>query len=110
MDKNPFLKYLIKESKEDIVHSSAYAQAQNEGSFGSTSTQSFDERRKIDANRKIVRKYNDSRLMQGTSSNAPRAKVYTPPAKTGVTGVGGVGGASQGRPTPQRINPGITRK
>lgn len=82
MDKNPFLHRLIKEKKEDVVHSSAYAQAQNAG-IGASSTQSFEKRREIDQNRTVVRGYGDSKIVSEAPSNAPRAKTYDPAAGQG---------------------------
>ena len=83
MEKNPFLKYLIKEKKEDILHTSAYAKVQNGDAFGASSTQSFEERKKVEANRQIVRGYNDSKLMQQARVSAPRAATYTKPVESG---------------------------
>lgn len=88
MDKNPFLKYLIKEQKSDIVHSSAYGKAQNSTGMGVASTQSFSERMETEQNRKMVRKYNESRVTQQAFSSGAKAKAYT--ETVGVT----EGGAS----------------
>ena len=82
MEKNPFLKYLIKEKKEDILHTSAYAKVQNGEGFGASSSQSFEDRQKIEANRQIVRGYNDSKLMQQARVSAPRAATYTRPVES----------------------------
>ncbi len=98
MDKNPLLKYMMKEKTEDVLHTSAYARAQNAGSMGASSTQSFEERQRIEANRQIVRRYGDSNLMQRARISSPRASAYVKPTET------------QNRPMPQRVNPGITRK
>ncbi|MBR6505545.1 hypothetical protein IKT18_01735 [Candidatus Saccharibacteria bacterium] len=99
MDKNPLLKYMMKEEVKDVLHTSAYARAQNSGAMGASSTQSFEERQKIEANRQAVRRYSDSNLMQQARISSPRASTYVKPADT-----------PQNRPAPQRINPGITRK
>lgn len=79
--KNPFIKYLMKEKKEDIFHSSGYGKAQSAEVIGTASTQSFADRMKIDKNRQIVRGYNDSRIANGMYANGPRAKQYVPPEK-----------------------------
>ena len=71
---NPFLKRLIKKDKSDILHSSAYAKAQNAGNIGVASTQSFRERISIDQNRKIVHKYRDSKLISESRRNSWREK------------------------------------
>lgn len=77
--KNPFIKYLIKEKKENIFHSSEYGKAQSASVMGTTSTQSFEERMKVDKNRQIVQSYNDSRIVSGSYLNGPKAKQYVPP-------------------------------
>ena len=81
IQKNPFLKYLIKDEKKDIFHSSAYAQAQSGDAMGAASTESFKVRVNINRNRQVVRGYRDSRVMTEANKNAPRAKAYTPPEK-----------------------------
>lgn len=60
--KNPFLKYIMKEKKEDIFHSSAYGKVQSADAMGTASVETFDERMKVERNRQIVRGYNDSRI------------------------------------------------
>ena len=107
MDKNPFLKYLIKDEKKDVVHTSAFSVAQNGEAMGAASAQSFEERRKIDANRQIIRGYNDSKLANQSRMNAPRPKTYTPPTNGGSLGAMRNGGATQSRMMMQRKNPGI---
>lgn len=99
--KNPFLKYVMKEKKEDIFHSSAYGKAQNGGTMGAASVESFEERMKVDKNRQIVRGYNDSRVANGMYANGPRAKQYVPPEKKdGIPGGVGVGGKGASTPIP----------
>ncbi len=39
IQKNPFLKYVMKDKKEDVFHSSAYAKAQSGDSIGAASAQ-----------------------------------------------------------------------
>lgn len=60
---NPFLKRLMKEESRDVIHSSAYAEAQNAGNIGTASVQSFAERQKIENNRTTVKGYRDSRVV-----------------------------------------------
>ena len=81
--KNPFMKYIAREKKENIFHSSAYGKAQSAGALGTTSTESFEERMKVEKNRQIIQGYNDSRIVNGAYSNGPRAKKYIPPEKLG---------------------------
>ena len=77
---NPFLKYVMKDEKEDIFHSSAYGKSQSGASIGATSSESFATRRTTDQNRQFVQGYGSSRL-SSTPINAQRAKTYTPPTK-----------------------------
>ena len=79
--KNPFIKYVMKDKKEDIFHSSAYGKAQNGEVIGVASTESFDERMKVEQNRQVVQGYNDSAIVNGTYKNGPKAKKYVPPEK-----------------------------
>lgn len=88
--KNPFMKYIAKEKKENIFHSSAYGKAQSAGALGTTSAESFEERMKVEKNRQIIQGYNDSRIVNGAYSYGPRAKKYVPPEERGnTTGVSG---------------------
>lgn len=79
--KNPFLKYMMKEKKENIFHSSAYGKAQNAEAIGTTSVESFEARMRMEKNRQIVHGYNDSRIANSMYSNGPRAKKYVPVEK-----------------------------
>lgn len=79
--KNPFMKYVMKEKKENIFHSSEYGKAQSADKIGAASSETFSERMKTEKNRQIVRGYNDSRVVTGAYANGPRAKKYTPPEK-----------------------------
>lgn len=79
--KNPFIKYVMKEKKENIFHSSEYGKAQSASNMGVTSAESFEKRMKVEQDRKIVRGYNDSRVMSGAYMNGPRAKKYVPEKK-----------------------------
>ena len=82
MQKNPFLKYVMKDEKEDVFHSSAYAKAQSGSGIGAASSQSYQVRVNIDQNRTKVRGYGESEMITSARKNGPRAKTYTPPAKT----------------------------
>lgn len=73
------------DKKGEIVHSSGYAIAQSGEVIGVSSAQSFAERRAIDANRRNIRKYSDSRIASQAMANGPRAKVYTPPDSSNAT-------------------------
>ena len=70
MEKNPFLHRLMKDKKDDIVHSSAYAEAQNSEGIGAASVQSFEDRKKIEANRTTIQGYRDSRLVNDALGKA----------------------------------------
>ena len=71
---NPFLKRLMKDEKEDIVHSSTYAQAQNDGGIGAASSESFEKRRKIDMERTQVRRYGESKVAHRTAEEVLRKR------------------------------------
>lgn len=132
------LKFIMKEKTKDVIHSSAYAQAQNGGNMGAASTQSFAERQKINQNRQRIRGYNDSRVVsQAFASSGVKAKTYTPPEPkdtfsssrdTGTANRGTLDRGTTGRntlsgpqpstnlrggtntpPPPMRKNPGISR-
>lgn len=59
---NPFLHRLIKEEKGDVVHTSVYAKARASRNIGSDSTQSFEDRQKIEQNRTMVKGYSDAKI------------------------------------------------
>lgn len=99
---NPFIKYVMKDEKEDIVHSSTYAKAQSGGSMGVASAQSFAERQRIEQNRQVIRGYGASRVANSAISGGPRAKTYTPPVG-GVKSVGG--GPRPPMPKPLGLSP-----
>ena len=67
MKKNPLLGYLMKDKKEDVVHTSTYAEAQNRGKIGAASTEGFQARLVADKNRAYVQRYRDSKV--GESRN-----------------------------------------
>ena len=77
IQKNPFLKYLVKEQMPDVVHSSVYAKAQNENGIGAASTESYEVRVKIDKNRQKIRGYRDSGLINDAKMNTSKARAYT---------------------------------
>ena len=85
---NPFSKYVIKDKKKDIVHTSVYGKIQSGDAIGSVSTESFEKRMKMEENRQIVKGYNDSKLVGSTFSNGPRAEKYTPLEKKEGIGMG----------------------
>ena len=94
---NPFLKRLIKEKTEDVVHSSAYAKAQNPGGMGASSAESFAARMRLEQNRQKIRGYGDSRIANAAIGQAPRAKAFEGNVRGGVVGGnngGGVGSNS----------------
>ena len=83
---NPLLKFMSNVKSEDVLHSSGYARAQNERSFGASGGMSFEKRQEIEQNRKMVGGYDKSMLF-----NLRRPKVGG-----GVGGESG-GGAASGR-------------
>lgn len=114
MQKNPFLKYIMKDKKEDIFHSSAYAKAQSGGNIGAASSESYNVRVNIGQNRTKIKGYGDSELMMGSRENGPRAKTYTPLEKEATGGArGNIGGGISGATNRARMaakNPGISVK
>lgn len=78
IQKNPFLKYVMKDKKEDVFHSSAYAKAQSGETMGAASTESYQVRVNVNQNRTRVRGYSDSEIMAGAKANGPKAKTYQP--------------------------------
>ena len=73
---NPFLKRLMKDETKDVIHTSAYGEAQNSGKMGTASTASFLDRLKIDRNRTRVRGYDESKIVNETRENGPEARKY----------------------------------
>ena len=71
---NPFLKRIMHDRKEDVIHSSTYASAQNQG-IGSASTISFSERQRIEQNRTNIQSYRDAKLVRDSLGNGPKAKT-----------------------------------
>lgn len=76
MEVNPFLKRLMKAKKEDVIHSSAYASAQNQCGMGAASTISFEERMKIEQNRQKIKGYGTSSVVGKAMGGGPRPKTY----------------------------------
>ena len=109
--KNPFLKYLIKDKKEDVFHSSAYAKAQSGASIGAASTESYQVRVNVSQNRQRVRGYSNSDIMANAGGGMRKAEVYKPPIGNNTFGVNsGAGGVSAGRAPMMPKNPGISIK
>ena len=104
---NPFIKYVMKEKKEDIFHSSAYGKAQNGEAIGAASVEGFNERLKIDRNRQIVKGYNDSRVVNGAYANGPKPKKYVPPEEKGKVKDIGIAKTANTKPTskPATVTP-----
>ena len=64
---------------KDIVHTSGYAKVAASGTFGSSSRESFSERRAVDQNRKIVRGYRNSRILGESSPVRYNSQVAVTP-------------------------------
>ena len=126
------LKRIMKEKKEDVVHSSAYAEAQNQGGIGSVSTQTFNQRREIDRNRSVIRKYSDSKVAteagktswqarrdaaqfgeSDANSNASSGSGLRGRLNSSDTDTGNKGGETSAKSGPSQMparrNPGISR-
>lgn len=85
MEKNPFLKRLMSDKTEDVVHSSTYARAQNEN-IGVASTESFSLRQEIDQNRQVVKRYRDSGIVNERRGREIGAKKYEVGDDKGIEG------------------------
>lgn len=83
--KDFILKYVKKDKKENIFHSSSYGRAQNGTVMGAASTETFHDRRQIDQHRKVIQKYGDSRIASSGAMNGPHAKPYVPPKSKSPT-------------------------
>lgn len=73
---NPFLKRLMKEKSQDVIHSSAYGEAQNSGKMGVASAQSFAARQAIEQSRSQVRGYRDSKIVTEEGNRVARAATF----------------------------------
>lgn len=65
----------INNPEDKPFHTSGYAEAANKGSMGSTSTQSFIQRKRIDQNRRAIRKYRESHIGRTYASNRVQSRV-----------------------------------
>lgn len=73
--------YAVKHTdRQDFMHSSGYAKTQNGGSFGAASTESFAVRQSIEEQRKFIKGYRNSRIMNDFYG-VQRAKTVRPEAK-----------------------------
>lgn len=58
------LKYVMKnDKKQDIFHSSGYAKSQSGANFGAAGADSFEERKNIEEQRKFIRGYRNSKIV-----------------------------------------------
>lgn len=71
-----YSKFVIKDKKNDVVHSSGYGVAQNGGAMGASSTVGFSERMRINNNRSRVKRFGDSKIATQFQNNYTGAKVY----------------------------------
>lgn len=118
---NLLSKFVFKDKKDDVVHSSAYGVAQNEGGIGAASTQSFAQRMEIERNRQNIKGYRDARVVNERGREAWRirqeARQMGESKESGAISrveggmEGRVGGRTEGnnRVAP-RIQPRFTRK
>lgn len=84
--KDLILKYVKKDKKENIFHSSAYARAQSQANLGAASAESFAKRKQLDRHRQAVRRYDESGIVSSGAMNGPHAKPYVPPKPKSPTG------------------------
>ncbi len=77
-------KYIIKDNKDDVFHSTAYSKAQNGGSMGAASTETFAARQALERNRQHIANYHQSNIMgKNIVQGAPKPKTYQPPKPMG---------------------------
>ena len=69
--------------RQDFMHSSGYAKAQNGTSFGATSSESFAARQSMEEHRKFIKGYRNSRITNDFYG-IQRAKTYRPEAASRV--------------------------
>lgn len=98
------------DKKEDIFHSSAYAQAQSGGGIGATSYEGFDRRKIVDSNRSVVKRYGDSEIANNAIRSMPKAKTYEQ-TNVSKTAKGGINNAQKSStPLPAGKSSGISFK
>lgn len=85
------MKYATKnDKKEEVFHSSGYAQAQSGDSVGSGGISGIDvaKREAFEQQRKMIKGYHNSKIMQGVKG-LQHAKKFVPRTEGGVGGLGG---------------------
>jgi hypothetical protein len=76
---NLVLKYVMRdEGKKDIYHTSGYAKMHGGDNMGAVSAETFAQRRAVEAGRKYVQGYRNSRVIGGAMP-VGMAKTYVPP-------------------------------
>ena len=76
MDKNPFLKRLMKVKTKDVIHSTSYANSQNQG-IGTASSETFSARQAVDQNRTTIKGYRDAKIVTEGFNKREKAKTFT---------------------------------
>ena len=72
------------DKKEEFFHSSSYGTAQNSGNIGTAGvSMTMEERKAIEAKRKFVQKYNNSKIFESTFG-LRHAKKFTPRTEGGA--------------------------
>ncbi|MBQ7201945.1 hypothetical protein IJS18_00955 [Candidatus Saccharibacteria bacterium] len=72
-------KYIIKNQKEDVFHTSGFSKAQSGNNMGSASTETFSARQALERNRQHIKGYHHSTLMgRNIVAGSPHPKTYTP--------------------------------
>lgn len=84
------------DNRKDVMHSSAYGVAQNDGAFGAASVQNFDERMKIDQNRQTIRKYSEAQVVNEVGRKEKIASIHEKSIVSEVGNAAGDGGSWQG--------------
>lgn len=85
MLKKPLIDRLNRGKKTEIFHSSAYGRAQNGGSLGTASTESFAQRMQMEQSRKTIQRYDASEVAARRFN--PEAKGANKVGQASATGV-----------------------
>ena len=86
----------MKGERKDVMHSSAYGVAQNDGAFGTASSQGFDQRMRIDQNRQTIGKYSEAQVVNEVGRKEKIAGIHERSIGGEMSGSAGNGGAQQG--------------
>ena len=99
----------MKDSKEDVFHSSAYAKAQSGATLGAASSESYQVRVNINQNRQNIKGYKNSELMMSRNPEL-KAAAFKPEGGAGAGGIRAAGAMGAAKAPMPPKNPGISFK